>query len=131
MPAALEIQPGGSARAAITVRLPEGFHMNSDKPREENLIPLTVSMEAMPAVTGAIAAFPEALDLKQEGATLPLRGFEREFAIGLEVTVAANAATGAHTLPLRVRYQACDEKQCYLPITSPTRVTCWVGERQR
>jgi hypothetical protein len=42
MPAALEVPPGGSARAAITVRLPEGFHMNSDKPRDENLIPITV-----------------------------------------------------------------------------------------
>src|SRR5215203_1171411 len=59
MPAALDVQPGGSARTAITVRLPEGFHMNSDKPREENLIPITVSMEAVPAVTGATAAFPE------------------------------------------------------------------------
>src|SRR5829696_3720314 len=55
MPAALEVQPGGSARAAITVRLPEGFHMNSDKPRDENPIPITVSMEALPAVAGATA----------------------------------------------------------------------------
>jgi thiol:disulfide interchange protein DsbD len=119
VPAALDVQPGGSARAAITVRLPEGFHMNSDKPREENLIPITVSMEAVPAVSGASAAFPEALDLKQEGSVLPLRVFEREFAIGLQVNVAADAAVGAYTLPLRVRYQACDEKQCYLPITAP------------
>jgi thiol:disulfide interchange protein DsbD len=118
IPAALDVQPGGSARAAITVRLPEGFHMNSDKPREENLIPITVSMEAVPAVSGATAAFPEALDLKQEGATLPLRVFEREFAIGLQVNAAADAAAGAHKVPLRVRYQACDEKQCYLPITA-------------
>ncbi len=58
MPAALDVQPGGSARVAITVKLPEGFHMNSDKPRDANLIPITVSMEAVPAVTGATAAFP-------------------------------------------------------------------------
>ncbi|HWI19849.1 MAG TPA: thioredoxin family protein [Vicinamibacterales bacterium] len=118
LPAALDIQPGGSARAAITVRLPEGFHMNSDKPREENLIPITVSMEAVPAVAGATTAFPESLDLKQEGSPLPLRVFEREFAIGLQVKAAADAAAGAHKVPLRVRYQACDEKQCYLPITA-------------
>ncbi len=29
VPAALDVQPDGSARAAITVRLPEVFHMNS------------------------------------------------------------------------------------------------------
>ena len=118
VPATLAVQPGGSARTAITVRLPEGFHMNSDKPREENLIPITVSMEAVPAVSGATAAFPEALDLEQEGAALPLRVFEREFAIGLQVTAAADASAGAHRLPLRVRYQACDEKQCYLPVNA-------------
>src|SRR4030095_14838661 len=118
MPAALEVQPGGSARAAITVRLPEGFHMNSDKPREENLIPITVSMESVPAVAGAIAAFPEAIDLKQEGAAPLLRGFERGFVIGFQINAAADAAAGAHKLPLRVRYQACDEKQCYLPVTA-------------
>ena len=127
MPAALEVQPGGSARAAITVRLPEGFHMNSDKPREENLIPITVSMEAVPSVTGATAAFPEPLDLKQEGAAVPLRVFEREFAIGLQVNVAADASAGAHKLPLRVRYQACDEKQCYLPITAPLELNLSVS----
>src|SRR6185295_5190268 len=129
MPAAVEVKPGGSARAAITVRLPEGFHMNSDKPRDENLIPITVSMEAVPAVSGATAAFPEPIDLKQEGSAVPLRVFEREFAIGLQVSVAADAAAGAHTLPLRVRYQACDEKQCYLPITAPLELKLSVSPK--
>lgn len=127
VPATLDVQPGGSARAAIAVKLPAGFHMNSDKPREENLIPITVSMEAVPAVAGATAAFPEALDLKQEGAALPLRVFEAEFAIGLQVNVAADAAAGAHKLPLRVRYQACDEKQCYLPVTAPLELNLSVS----
>src|SRR5215213_6851227 len=127
MPAVLEIKPGGSARAAITVRLPEGFHMNSDKPRDKNLIPITVSMEAVPAVTGATAAFPEPVDLKQEGEPVPLRVFEREFAIGVQVSVAADAAPGAQKLPLRVRYQACDEKQCYLPITAPLELNLSVS----
>jgi thioredoxin:protein disulfide reductase len=127
MPAAVEVQPGGAASVAITVRLAEGLHMNSDQPRDENLIPITVSMEALPAVTGAVAAFPEPLDLKQEGEPVPLRVFEREFAIGVQVSVAPDASAGTHTLPLRVRYQACDEKQCYLPITAPLELNLSVS----
>src|SRR4029077_20582105 len=126
MPAALEVQPGGSARTAIIVRLPEGFHMNSDKPRDENLIPITVSMEAVAAVAGATAAVPDPIDLKQEASPIPLRVFEREFAIRLEVKVASDAA-GPHKLPLRVRYQAGDEKQCYLPITAPLELNLSVS----
>ena len=122
LPATLEVQPGGTARAAITVRLPEGFHMNSDRPRDPNLIPITVSMEAVPAVVSATVAFPEAIDLKQEGEPVPLRVFEREFAIGVQFTAAADAAIGVSRVPLRVRYQACDEKQCYLPITAPLEI---------
>ncbi|MSO36605.1 MAG: hypothetical protein EXQ54_09275, partial [Acidobacteria bacterium] len=127
LPAALEIQPGGTARAAITVRLPEGFHMNSDRPRDPNLIPITVSMEAVPAVASATVAFPEAIDLKQEGEPVPLRVFEREFAIGVQFTAAADAAIGVSRVPLRVRYQACDEKQCFLPITALLDVTLSVS----
>ena len=123
LPATLEVHPGGSARAAITVRLPEGFHMNSDQPRDPNLIPITVSMEAVPAVASAQAAFPDAVDLKQEGEPVPLRVFEREFAIGIQLAVAPDAAIGSHRVPLRVRYQACDEKQCYLPITAPIELS--------
>ena len=77
--------------------------MNSDRPRDPNLIPITVSMEAVPAVASAQAAFPEASDFKQEGEPVPLRVFEREFAIGVQFTVAADAATGVHRVPLRVR----------------------------
>jgi thioredoxin:protein disulfide reductase len=127
-PGAVEVRPGGSARIAITVRLPEGLHMNSDKPRDENLIPITVAMEAVPVVAAATAAFPEPLDLKQEGEPIPLRVFERAFAIGLQVNVTADAAAGAHKLPLRVRYQACDEKQCYLPVTAPLELNLSVSD---
>ena len=95
-PATVDVQPGGSARVAISVRLPEGFHMNSDQPRDPNLIPITVSMEAVPTVASAQVAFPEAVDLKQEGEPVPLRVFEREFAIGVQFAVAADAATGVH-----------------------------------
>jgi len=126
-PATVDVQPGGQARVAISVRLPEGFHMNSDKPRDPNLIPITVSMEAVPAVASAQAAFPEASDFKQEGEPVPLRVFEREFAIGVQFAVAADAATGVHRVPLRVRYQACDEKQCFLPITAPLEANLTVS----
>lgn len=126
-PASVDVQPGGSARVAISVRLPEGFHMNSDKPRDENLIPITVAMEAVPTVASAQVAFPAAVDLKQEGEPVPLRVFEREFTIGVQFTVAADAATGVHRVPLRVRYQACDEKQCYLPITAPLEASLTVS----
>ncbi len=111
---------GAAVRGALLVRLPEGFHMNSNKPRDPNLIPVTVSMEASPAVVSARVTFPEAVDLKQEGEPVPLRVFEREFSIGITLQLAAGAPEGVTRVPVRMRYQACDEKQCYFPTTVST-----------
>ena len=62
--------------------------------------------------------FRQPTDLKQRGLRSAARVFEREFAIGVELTVAADAAPGDHRpCPARLRYQACDEKMCYIAAT--------------
>src|SRR5262249_47991658 len=49
----------------------------------------------------------------------PLLVFDGEFAIGAVVHIAGNA-TGTVSVPVRVRYQACDETACYLPVSIRT-----------
>ena len=46
--------------------------------------------------------------------------YEREFAIGVRLNVAAGMAPGEINVPARLRYQACDDKLCYIPATATT-----------
>ena len=70
----------------------------------------------MPAgVTVEELVFPPSTDLKQAGQDQPLAVFEREFAIGVRVAVAANAPAGDLVVPAHLRYQACDANLCYPP----------------
>src|SRR5437899_7675574 len=75
------VHAGGEAQVALKVRLPEGYHTNSNKPRDTNLIPITLTVSPPDGVTAAEIVWPEATDLKQRGADQPLRVFEREFTI--------------------------------------------------
>jgi thioredoxin:protein disulfide reductase len=117
------VRPGGSIRAALDVALPEGLHANANKPRDPRLIPLVLSVTPPTGITVREVVYPQPTDLKQANADQPLSVYEREFAIGLVLEVAAGTAAGNVTVPARLRYQACDEKVCYLPVTIPVTWT--------
>ena len=109
---------GTDVRVALQVSLPEGLHVQSNKPREKSFIPTVLSIDAPAGVTVAEIVYPASVDLKQAGADQPLAVFERVFAIGVRLTLAASVPPGALTVPARLRYQACDATMCYLPVTA-------------
>jgi cytochrome c biogenesis protein CcdA/DsbC/DsbD-like thiol-disulfide interchange protein len=119
------VRPGSSVRAVLEVTLPDrrGLHTNSNKPRDPNLIPTELTIEAPAGITVDEIVYPEAIDLKQEGADQPLAVYEREFSIGVVLSLAASAPVGEIKIPATLRYQACDEKQCYFPKNLPAEWT--------
>jgi thioredoxin:protein disulfide reductase len=121
--------PGTTLRAALKVTLPEGLHANANKPRDPSLIPLVLTVTPPAGVSVEEIVYPAPTDLRQENAPLPLSVYEREFLIGVVLKVAAEAAPGELTVPARLRYQACNEKLCYLPVTAPASWTLAVGSR--
>jgi cytochrome c biogenesis protein CcdA/DsbC/DsbD-like thiol-disulfide interchange protein len=109
------VRAGSTIRAALKVALPEGYHVQSDKPRDPTLIATELSVEAPAGVQVEEIVFPEAEDFKQEGLPEPLLVFEREFVIGVRLSLPPTLPAGPLTIPARLRYQACDDKMCYAP----------------
>lgn len=124
------VTPGSDVRLALTVQLPEGYHMNSNKPRDPLLIPVVLTIpspdQSLPAgVSISEVVFPAAKDLDQRGTILSV--FEHEFTIGVVLKVASGAAPGRFTIPGRLRYQACDESMCYIPTRAETSWDITIG----
>lgn len=111
---------GSELRTALQITLPEGLHTNSNKPRDESLIPIRLTVQSVPGVTVNEIVFPTPTDLVQKGADQPLSVFEREFSIAVSMTVDKSVPPGEVTIPARLRYQACDESVCYIPQTVQT-----------
>ena len=105
---------------ALRFSLPEGFHVNSNKPRDPALIPIVLTVDPPAGVSVAEIVYPVATDLAQQGAPELLAVYERQFAIGVRLNVAAGTAPGEISVPARLRYQTCDDKLCYFPVTAST-----------
>jgi thioredoxin:protein disulfide reductase len=116
--------PAGTAtRIALTVTLPSGVHVQSDKPRDPSLIPTVLTIEPPAGVRVTHLVFPAPTDFKQEGQAEPLAVFEQDFVVGAELAIADSVAAGDVVIPGRLRYQACDDKICYQPTTAPVEWT--------
>jgi thioredoxin:protein disulfide reductase len=120
-------RPGGSVRAVLRVSLPEGFHLQSNAPRDPSLIPTTLTFSPSAAVRATEVVFPKATDFTLQGQAEPLAVFERQFVIGVQLAVAADAARGELEVPARFRYQACNDKLCFAPVTTDVKWTVRVG----
>jgi len=111
------VHAGSSVRAAVQVKLPEGFHVQSNKPRDPSLIPTRLTFDAVPAVAVTEVVFPPPVDQHVLGYDQPLAVFEREFAIGAQFAVAKDASPGDVPVRAHLRYQACNENTCFPPKT--------------
>lgn len=115
------VHAGSTVRVALQVALPEGLHVQSDKPRDPMLIPTVLTIEPPTGVTVSEVAYPESSDFVQAGQKDPLAVFAQRFVIGAKLTVDGTVAAGDLIVPARVRYQACDASTCFAPTREETR----------
>src|SRR5204862_7972796 len=115
-------------RVALQVSLPEGFHVQSNKPRDPSLIPTELRIDAPDGVTVEEVVFPPSTDLAQTGADQPLAVFERAFDVGVRFKIASTVAPGDVKIPLHLRYQACDATMCFAPATADSQWIVSVGD---
>ena len=114
---------GTSVRAALQVRLDSGFHVNSNTPLEDFLIPTALTLTPPDGIAVSEIAYPAAGLLEQVGADTPLAVFEEHFTIGVILDVGEGLAAGTYAIPGTLRYQACDETMCYLPANADVQWT--------
>lgn len=111
----------GKRNDAVQTRIPvsilEGYHVNSNTPSEEYLIPLTVTWTSLGALEGAQVVFPKASSEKYEFADKPLSVFTGNFELTVNFRVSARAPAGPGVASGKLRYQACSNRACYPPKT--------------
>ncbi len=106
----------------LNFRIPAGYHINSNTPKSEFLIPTALKMElptdivlgkiAYPA--GEDASFPFSPDEK-------LSVYSGDFTIAVAVHPLHSVVPGKYEMHGVLRYQACDNAACYPPKTLPVK----------
>ena len=103
-----------AANIALHFRIAEGLHINSHTPKEEELIPTTLTIPEDSGVRLEQASYPQGTDF-----VLPVDPEEKLSVYTGEFVIQARivAASGDHLVEAKLRYQACDESACMPPKT--------------
>jgi hypothetical protein len=124
----IHVAPGKATPVVFRFHVKPGFHINSNKPTEPELIP-TVLKFSLPGdvvigkmiyPAGQLTSFP--FDPTQK-----LSVYSGEVAIRASVVAPGSAAIGTYTIHADLRYQACDNNACYPPKTLPVTFNVAVG----
>jgi DsbC/DsbD-like thiol-disulfide interchange protein len=91
-----------------------GFHVNSDKPKEEYLIPLKLTWTGGP-LEAKLITYPTPEQFKV-GADM-LNVFTGTFHIRTEFIAPEQTPRGSGTVTGKLRYQACNSDMCFRPAT--------------
>ncbi|MGC9972524.1 MAG: protein-disulfide reductase DsbD domain-containing protein [Bryobacteraceae bacterium] len=111
----------GRVEAKLAVHIQGGYHVNSNAPAEDYLIPIRLRWEPGP-LTPAEVVFPKPEIEKYEFSETPLSVFSGDFQILTRFKVEAKAERGPGVLLGKLRYQACSHDTCYRPVTLEIRL---------
>ena len=103
----------------LKVSVLPGLHVNSDKPKDEYLIPLKLTWSGGPLETKSVT-YPKSEDIKVGGQDLAV--FTGSFEIETEFKIPAKAPTGTATMAGKLRYQACNNEMCFRPASTEVKL---------
>jgi DsbC/DsbD-like thiol-disulfide interchange protein len=104
-------------RVKIPVAVKEGYHVNSNQPSEEYLIPLKLTWTQMGALEDGTVTYPKPVLEKYEFSEQPLSVYTGSFELVANFKVSPNAPAGPGAATGKLRYQACSNRACYPPKT--------------
>ncbi len=114
------VAPGSSVKVPLTFRLSEGYHINSNVPRSELLIPTVLALHAPSPQVSIRIAYPKGEDVAFDfEPNQKLSVYEGEFIITARIRAARAATPGVHTVRGTLKYQACNDRACFPPKTLP------------
>jgi len=104
----------------INFRVSRGFHINSNTPKSEFLIPTTLKVEVPTDIVLGKTEYPAGDDV-----ALPFSPDEKlsvysgDFTVTLMVHPLKSIVPGTYAMHGTLRYQACDNAQCFPPKSLP------------
>jgi thiol:disulfide interchange protein DsbD len=115
----ITVKRGTTFLETLKVVVQPGFHVNSDKPKDEFIIPLKLTWSEGPLeATSTSYPKPEEMQVGNEKLTV----FTGNFTIQTEFKAPEHAQAGTAIMMGKLRYQACNDQMCFRPATIDVRV---------
>jgi thiol:disulfide interchange protein DsbD len=118
----VKIAPGGTARAVLTFKVKEGWHVNAHVPHEDFLVPTVLTLNEAGGIKPGKPVYPKPVEAKLSFSEAPLAVYEDEFTVEVPLTAARTAVKGESELQGTLRFQSCNDQICLPPAAIPFHV---------
>lgn len=121
-PAVTRIAENARASARLTVTIQPGFHIQSDHPKSDFLIPTALKLTPADGIAVERVVWPAPQEHKFSFSADPLSVFEGSVPVVVKLKETGQHL-GSHVLKGTFRYQACSDQLCRPPVTVPVSLT--------
>src|SRR5579872_4756515 len=126
------VVPGKPVEVDLTFRVKEGFHVNSNKPKSELLIPTTLKLDLPTDLAAGGITYPPGKDVSFPfDPSEKLNVYSGDFIVKAKLASAHGASAGNFTVHGSLRYQACSDNACYPPRDAPVQFDVHVAGQAR
>jgi DsbC/DsbD-like thiol-disulfide interchange protein len=113
-------QQGSSFQAAVVMEIPDGLHVNSNRPLGKYAVPTTVKVDAPRGLRVTPVSYPRGAvrAFRFGGASSErLAVYETRAIFRFTVNVPADMELGVARVRVNVRFQSCSNEVCFPPAT--------------
>jgi hypothetical protein len=116
----ITITQGKASRVPLAFRVIRGYHINSNQPKSEFLIPTALKIGATTDIIIGGTDYPEGHDMSFAFAPdEKLNVYTGDFQVDVSVRPLRSVLPGKYMLRGNLKYQACDNAACYPPKQLP------------
>ena len=113
---------GTTTTVSLNFHVAPGFHINSNKPAAEYLIPTTLKLDVPTDIVVGKTTYPPGEEMSFAFAPdEKLSVYSGDFTLGVSVRPLASVLPSKYEFHGNLRYQACDNAACYPPKNLPVR----------
>lgn len=110
---------GASFQIAVVMNIRQGFHVNAREKSEEYLIATDLKAQPPAGFTAGEVVYPKGKLETFSFSKKPLNVYQGKVILLLPISTLATAPLGEQHIPLKLRYQACNNEVCLPPATLP------------
>ncbi len=122
-----KFHPGSTGYVAVTAEIAEGWHINSDKPRDEFLIPTALEVRAPEGIEIEQILYPEPFLERLAISEGLMSLYHGRITFGARLSVTSSTPPGSYTVTATLSYQGCNNMTCIAPASVSTDVAIVVG----
>ncbi|RUL86179.1 DUF255 domain-containing protein [Tautonia sociabilis] len=109
------IRPGQPFEVRVTLTIADPYHLNANPAGAANLIPTTLALPKDAPAALVSVDYPAGSPLSLAGQDDPIPVYDGTATLVAHLRLPADAPAGPSSLPIVIRYQACDDRSCLAP----------------